>query len=182
MAQNISNNPPQDDTRQRIVRAAIQVFGKVGYSQATTRSLADAAGVNEVTLFRHFGSKKNLLMACIDAHNAAGFSASFEAELSGNYPEDILRMARLQIQDSLANQQVLHLLLCEAQHFPELREAMLAGGRENLAHLSGYFQRQIEAGVIRADIPAEVLASAFDSLFSSPVLFATLFQDPLSPR
>jgi hypothetical protein len=40
----------------------------------------------------------------------------------------------------------------------------------------------MEAGVVREDIPADMLASAFDSLFSSPVLFASLFQDPLSPQ
>jgi AcrR family transcriptional regulator len=172
----------QEDTRQRIITAAMQLFGKVGYAQATTRAIADAAGVNEVTLFRHFGSKKNLLMACMQAFTSVSFPATFESELTGNYARDILRMAQLQIRDTTANMEIIRLLVCDARSVPELREAMLAGSRANLARLSGYFQRQIEQGVARPDLPAEVLASAFDSLFSSNIIFSTMFQDDLSPR
>ena len=57
---------PSEDTRQRILEAAAQVFAEKGYARATTRVLAAAAGVNEVTLFRHFGSKQNLFAAVIE--------------------------------------------------------------------------------------------------------------------
>src|SRR5512137_2444025 len=124
---NLENQP--EDTRQRILRAATQLFTETGYAQATTRLIAEAAGVNEVTLFRHFGNKKALLMACVDAHNAAGFAATFEAELSGVYAEDILRMAQHQIADMRANMDILRMLLCEARNITELRQVLLAGGR-----------------------------------------------------
>ena len=65
---------------------------------------------------------------------------------------------------------------------PELREALMTGGRGNMARLSRYFQRQIDHGTVRADLPAEVLASAFDNLFSSGVIIEYLFQGSLSPR
>ena len=171
-----------DETRQQIITAAMQLFGQVGYSQVTTRAIAKAAGVNEVTLFRHFGTKKQLLLACIEAFNAASFAAIFEENLPGNYPEDILSMAQMQIRDTTAHLNVLRLLLCDARNLPELREAMLAGGRTNLARLSRYFQEQIDHGVIRPGYSAELLATAFDSLFSSNVLFENLFQNSLSPR
>lgn len=176
---NLENKPA--DTRHRIIQAALQLFGKQGYSQTTTRAIAEAAGVNEVTLFRHFGNKKGLLIACIEAFNAAGFSAIFESALTGNYAEDILLMAQLQIKDTSENLEILRLLSCDAHNVPELREAMLAGGRGNLARLSRYFQRQIDRGVVRSDLPAEVLASTFDSLFSSSIIFEYLFQGSPSP-
>ncbi len=74
-----------EDTRQRILQAARQLFSEVGYALATTRLIAEAAGVNEVTLFRHFGSKKALLMACLGEIDSTGFTATFEGELSGDY-------------------------------------------------------------------------------------------------
>lgn len=49
------------DIREQILTAALQVYGECGYRGATTRRIADAAGVNEVTLFRHFGSKAQLI-------------------------------------------------------------------------------------------------------------------------
>lgn len=179
---NTQSETTTGDTRQRIIQAALQLFGKQGYSQTTTRRIADVAGVNEVTIFRLFGNKKGLLFACMETHNATGFSATFETELTGNYEEDISRMAQLQIKDSVANLEILRLLSCDMHNVPELRDAMLTGGRGNLGRLSRYFQRQIEKGVVREDLPAEVLASAFDSLFSSGVIFEYLFQGSLSPR
>jgi hypothetical protein len=117
-----------------------------------------------VTLFRHFGSKKNLLMACVENFNAGGFSATFEAELGGDYPSDIARMARLQLENTAENLDVLRLMLSDTRNLPELQEAMRSGSSGNQALLAAYFQRQIEAGVVRRTA-AEALAWAFDSLF-----------------
>ncbi len=173
--------PPTEDTRQRLIAAAMQLFGQAGYTRASTRLIAETAGVNEVTLFRHFGSKKNLLMACMETFNAGGFSATFEARLSGDYPSDIALMARLQLQNTCENLSMLHLLLSDARNVPELQEAMRSGGGGNMTLVAAYFQRQIEAGVVRPELPAEALASAFDSLFSTPVIFANLFQESKTP-
>lgn len=170
-----------EDTRQRLIGAALKLFGQVGYTRASTRLIAETAGVNEVTLFRHFGSKKNLLMACMETFNAGGFAATFEAELSGNYPGDIACMARLQLKNTAENLDVLHLLLSDLRNVPELQEAMRTGGGGNLALLAAYFQRQIEAGVVRSDLPAEALAWAFDGLFSTSVIIASLFRENNAP-
>lgn len=49
------------ETRRRLLNAAIQAITEASAGAATTRRMADLAGVNEVTLFRHFGSKAGLL-------------------------------------------------------------------------------------------------------------------------
>ena len=49
----------------QILDAALTVVVERGYLGATTRAIAKAAGVNEVTLFRRFGSKDKLLGAAI---------------------------------------------------------------------------------------------------------------------
>lgn len=51
-----------DDHRHRILSAAARVYAQHGWRGATTRRIADEAGVNEVTLFRQFGSKDALLV------------------------------------------------------------------------------------------------------------------------
>ena len=170
------------ETRQRIISAALQLFGQLGYSQATTRAIASAAGVNEVTLFRHFGNKKNLLYACMHTFNETSFAASFEADLTGDYAHDLLRMATRQIDDTRANLDMLRVLLCDSRNVPELREVLITGARGNLAGLSAYFQQQVQAGHVRADLDPEVLAFAFDSLFSTSLLVESMFQQPLTPR
>ncbi|MCU1257786.1 MAG: transcriptional regulator [Bryobacterales bacterium] len=51
-------------TRDRLVAAALAVFSREG-TAATTKEIARAAGVNEVTLFRHFATKDQLLTAVV---------------------------------------------------------------------------------------------------------------------
>ena len=64
---NSNSTPPQrtrsygDVTRQRLLEAAERVFSRDGFQGATTREIAREAGVNEVTLFRHFRTRDELL-------------------------------------------------------------------------------------------------------------------------
>ena len=52
-----------EETRNRILNACREIFERNGTRGTTTREVADRAGVNEATLFRHFGSKAALLSA-----------------------------------------------------------------------------------------------------------------------
>ncbi|MGR5897480.1 TetR/AcrR family transcriptional regulator [Bacillus cereus] len=47
-------------TKDRIIKATVELVNEKGYKGATTKEIAKRAGVNEVTLFRHFGNKKAL--------------------------------------------------------------------------------------------------------------------------
>jgi AcrR family transcriptional regulator len=48
------------------VQAALQLFAAQGVTETTTRQIAELAEVNEVTLFRQFGSKQGLLLAVME--------------------------------------------------------------------------------------------------------------------
>ncbi|MGH7059915.1 MAG: TetR/AcrR family transcriptional regulator [Stellaceae bacterium] len=49
-----------DERRKAIVQAAVPLFAKKGFAGTTTKELAEAAGISEALLFRHFPSKKHL--------------------------------------------------------------------------------------------------------------------------
>jgi AcrR family transcriptional regulator len=49
-----------DERRKAIVAAAVPLFARKGFAGTTTRELAEAAGISEGLLFRHFPSKKHL--------------------------------------------------------------------------------------------------------------------------
>jgi AcrR family transcriptional regulator len=51
--------------RQLLLSAAARVFARDGLAGATTREISREAGVNEVTLFRHFGTKEHLIEAVV---------------------------------------------------------------------------------------------------------------------
>src|SRR5271168_2628662 len=49
-----------DERRKAIVRTAVPLFARKGFAGPTTRQLAEAAGISEAQLFRHFPSKQLL--------------------------------------------------------------------------------------------------------------------------
>jgi AcrR family transcriptional regulator len=55
-----------DETRQRIIDAAIQLFGEHGFKDASTRDIAAAAGVNAPALQYYFENKEGLYKACAE--------------------------------------------------------------------------------------------------------------------
>ncbi len=71
------------DTRELILDAALVVFSTKGYASAATLEIAKEAGVAEMTLFRHFQTKKNLLMESVKY--GLGISLN-EEEIQENYP------------------------------------------------------------------------------------------------
>jgi TetR/AcrR family transcriptional regulator len=56
----------KDKTSQKIMDSALNLFARYGYKGASAKTIADEAGFNELTLFRKFKTKKNLLDAVID--------------------------------------------------------------------------------------------------------------------
>jgi AcrR family transcriptional regulator len=57
---------PAAERRQAVVEAALGVFAARSYAGATTAEIAREAGVSEPILYRHFGSKRDLYLACLD--------------------------------------------------------------------------------------------------------------------
>src|SRR6202043_2614544 len=54
------------ERRQAVLEAACQAFFKKSYRGATTAEIAREAGITEPILYRHFGSKRDLYLACLD--------------------------------------------------------------------------------------------------------------------
>jgi AcrR family transcriptional regulator len=150
---------PAEETKQRIIQASAQVFGKMGYDGATTRAIAEAAGVNEVTLFRHFGNKKNIFMAMIEQYSALpGLRAALEEQITGNYREDLLTLGNHFMTMMLKRRRNILMSMCAAERLPEIREAVARPPTQQQQMLSGYLREQIARGVVR-DLPNPDLAA-----------------------
>jgi AcrR family transcriptional regulator len=58
---------PGPERRQAVVETACRVFAKGSYRGSTTAQIARETGVTEPVLYRHFASKRELYLACLDA-------------------------------------------------------------------------------------------------------------------
>ncbi len=77
-----------DKTEKKILEAVIELIVKQGLTRITTKSIAEAAGVNEVTLFRRFGNKDKILSTAMQhqaselAEEAFRYSGDLVADLT----------------------------------------------------------------------------------------------------
>ena len=58
---------PAAERRAAVLEAALELFSTTSYSSATTAEIARVAGISEPILYRHFASKRDLWLACLDA-------------------------------------------------------------------------------------------------------------------
>lgn len=72
---------PGGEVRQQILKTAIRLFAQKGFRGTTTREIALAAGVNEVTIFRHFASKQDLYTAILEVKSSEAGITTWVAEL-----------------------------------------------------------------------------------------------------
>lgn len=92
MIPEIHSSKSPEETRNRILFATRQLFAKHGRRGTTTREIADLAGVNEATLFRHFGSKDAIIDACAEHYCGTVELQEVLGSLNGDLAGDLQRI------------------------------------------------------------------------------------------
>jgi AcrR family transcriptional regulator len=157
---------PADETRARILAAARAIYEQNGTRGTTTREVAERAGVNEATLFRHFGNKHALLQAMRESACPLAVFESVLASLSGDLASNLRAIARSMVETMHARRALMCISLAEdaqAESVPEWR-----GPMEIMQRLGSFFAEQVRLGEIRGD--AHRLAAYFMGMCFSYVI------------
>jgi AcrR family transcriptional regulator len=158
---------PEEETRQRIIQAAARLFAQKGHRGATTREIAAAAGVNEVTLFRHFGNKKNLFMAVMSQESPLqSVKVALEKQLTGDYRQDLLTLGNQFLATMLVRRKQILMSLCAAEQLPDMREIVNQVPAQLRQILGAYLQRQAACGTTREMNPQMAAQAFFGMLFA----------------
>jgi AcrR family transcriptional regulator len=151
----------EEETRQRILNAAAQVFAERGYAGSATRVIAARAGVNEVTLFRHFGTKKALFQAMIKRDSAPpGLALDSPEPLTGDYQQDLFVMVTHILSLMQTRRKEILMSLAEAERLPEMREMIAFIPTYQRGMIRDLLQQHILQGHVRpldSDLAAEAL-------------------------
>ena len=162
-------------TRQRLLDAARAEFGDKGIEAATTRGIAERAGCNEVTLFRHFESKQKLLGAVVQ-ETAAEFINGCECggSNSESLREALGHYARV-YNDALERcEGMARAMIGESRRRPTLAKELIGDVLEPFhRRIAGYLDHCRQAGLIRADLNSLVLAEVFTSALMGGLLRRT---------
>ncbi|MFY9630859.1 MAG: TetR/AcrR family transcriptional regulator [Candidatus Cybelea sp.] len=141
-----------EETRERILVATREVIGRKGKRGATTREIADVAGVNEATLFRHFGTKESLLVACAQHFCGHLELADVAATRSGDLAQDLLALARLMFARFVALGDMIRWSLVEQEYEQDIfAETAWRPQLAILAVLTEFMNRRVEDGELRGE-------------------------------
>ena len=155
-----------DARREQILATAIQLFAKHGFSGTTTKKIAEAAGVSEAMVFRHFARKSDIYNAILDnkqCHDGMRFpwednTALQDAIANGNDYAVFYNFALNALTKQQSDESFMRLLFYSALEDHELAERFF---NEFVARiyefLGGYVERRQTEGAMRAVNPLIVV-------------------------
>ncbi|WP_044482026.1 TetR/AcrR family transcriptional regulator [Paenibacillus antibioticophila] len=152
------------NTRKKILQAAISLIKKKGFQGVTTREIARQANVNEVTVFRHFGNKMNILNTIIDEYSyIPSFEKVVHEEIRWNLKEDLQIITKVYFTFFKENDDVIKIAYKELGSFPELDKKITTIPLQLKELLVQYFDRMQKLNKIK-ECDSNAIAIAFISM------------------
>jgi AcrR family transcriptional regulator len=147
-------------TDKKIIDAFSELVLEQGYTGATTKKIAEVAGINESTLFRHFKDKKNLVEFIAEQYYEDIKKVGAKFELSGDLTQDLTEASRLYTYFIDQHKVLFVLSLRESYAFPELSKLIGRLPNEFYDILIENFTKMIESNEM--DPAVNVKAEAYN--------------------
>lgn len=168
----------QKNTKKKIIEASVRLFTKEGYKRTTTKVIAQEANVNEVTIFRHFGSKKGIVEAIVKDRlpYLKNIKNYFQKKATYNLEDDLIRVANIYFDAISKNIEMLMILSHEmGPDFQETFSIIPTGIKKTLIQ---YFSKMQENNKV-ININPEQLAVSFVSSNIGFAIMKQLFNDQI---
>ena len=171
-----------DLTKKRILAAAELFSARDGFQGATTREIARQAGVNEVTLFRHFRTREELLRATLD-QGCAAFEALVEQSddvWKDRLPEGLEHYVDEMYSVVRQREALVRAFVSEARILPEsIRSALRDFMEQRKARLVARLKKAQELGLVRKDVDLSAASDLIRDSIHSAILRHTAYNtDP----
>ncbi len=151
------------NTKKRLLDATLKLISEKGYLGATTRKIAEEAGVTELTLFRHFGSKEKLFKELLAGYTFLPRLKELLPELDGLSGRAALELIATRFLLTLKQRKsMVKILYSEYTMYPEnIRAVYNKFVQEMRTTLSAYFEGLQKRGVLRKNISPAMTARMF---------------------
>ncbi|MBM4763641.1 TetR/AcrR family transcriptional regulator [Bacillus sp. B15-48] len=151
-----------EDTGDRILFAAINLIAEKGYKAVSTKEIAQEAGVSEMTLFRHFGTKRALLETAIDKfYYTVSMKEIFQNKIVDDLKEDLLMISKAYHRMMKKNLNIIRIAIKEGNRVEGLFEQINKHPRQLKELIIEYFANMQEKGRMKSIENLEALAMAY---------------------
>ncbi len=172
------------ELRERLFRAALDLFAKRGFAETTVEDITNAADVGKGTFFNYFPSKDHILLAFAEMQLATLRLAVEEARQAREPLIEFVRSLTVRMTAEPArNPDLIRGLLLAFLGSSEIRQAMRDLHVEILDLHTQMVQIGQERGEIRDDLPAAEIALFFrQTIFGTLLIWSLYGDDSLKPR
>lgn len=154
-----------EETRNRILAATRTLIAKKGRRGTTTREIAELAGVNEATLFRHFGNKDALIETCVLHYCPSTVLEELLPSLTGGVAEDLHKIARLMIDEMEKLRDLILATFAEEEQWAAAGDAAWRSPAVIHDILKQFMAKRVETGELEGD-PTLLARFFMGTLFS----------------
>jgi len=155
--------------RNEILAAAAEVFAQHGFRGSTTRRIADAAGVNEITIFRQFGSKEALIREAMQLlSQSAGLTTL--PDVPGDPETELTQWSESFFQHLRLRSSIIRKTMGELEERPEMSECASEVPRRASNDLCVYLTALKRQGRIKVE---------FDPKTAAAMLMGSIFADAM---
>lgn len=170
-------------TRTEILNAAAGVFAQHGFRGSTTRRIADAAGVNEITIFRQFGSKEALIREAMQ-YLTESASLTTLPKTPVDAERELTEWSESFIQHLRLRRSIIRKTMSEIEERPEMSECASYVPRQASNDLCDYLTALRRQGRIRADFePKTAAAMLMGAIFADAMgrdMMPDVYPQPVS--
>lgn len=152
-----------DETQLKIMDATMTLIIDKGYSGATTKEIAKLAGVNECTIFRRFGEKKEIVLAAMELSKWNPGLSESDFTYHGDLEEDLLSFSGIYMSKVTPQMVKVSIGLRSAELQGEALPGIMRVPMVFKNVLLRYFTEMLEYGKIN-DYDVESLAAQFISM------------------
>lgn len=163
-----------NSTDKKIMRATFRILQKEGFAKATTKKIAAEAEVNEVTIFRKFQNKSNLVettkeyyLQILLKQLEEIFDFNEDDEIDDYFQKNFIELLDRSDKDF----HIVKIALEEVREIPEKKQLISRITDTVINKLEEFFKLQIEKGKIRAVDPRVLAGMCFSLTFQSVILW-----------
>lgn len=135
-----------NETHEKILDVTLRLYAERGYLGTTTRRIAEEADVNEVTLFRHFGSKDALIRSAIEAAEAR--SRPLIDHDTPDPDAEVRRWVRLVFAHYYGNRNLICQVMADMVQYPDMAPRVCDDTNQEFHQIDGFVVHLMERGVL----------------------------------
>ncbi|MFV0440451.1 MAG: TetR/AcrR family transcriptional regulator [Lachnospirales bacterium] len=148
----------KNDTREKIIKTSLELFAQFGYTSTSTKQIAQEACVNEVTIFRHFGTKDKLFQEVMREYvESLEFSQKIGVYEKLPVDECVKKIGREYLDYCFDNFEIYKIQMKMQDNIEQMNKLQLS--KTYVSGCTTYFNHLKEKGLIKND--PEKLANIF---------------------